>query len=356
MRRKSVIALLALSVPVTVSACEGECIVKITNAYVGNYTTPVDAVMRTLAGHVASLLPSHPDIPTAASYLAPLLSAYDAAAYTGMETAIFPSFFHGKCAQHGADPPGCPNPDCPVVCGTPGSMVHFFPTLRYLAYNETRARIEAAADPGGDAYKQVEQNVLDAANDHKLKMRLGRISPRMPSKTNTKAKAKTGAKVSATPKVMGRAEAAPDDHIFVPVFARAELLDDLSSGDLSQLSELTRTKTVFARTGIMDDLSPGDFDPLSEFSQSRWQCTVSETATAPASDFAPDDHIFIPVLARTSGADSEETIKEQLQAVLAQAGEILGQMCGDDGSGTSVENLARCSWAAEMKEYILTFP
>ena len=48
MRRKSLLTLVALSVPVTVSACEGECIVKITNAYVGNYTTPVDAVMRSL--------------------------------------------------------------------------------------------------------------------------------------------------------------------------------------------------------------------------------------------------------------------------------------------------------------------
>ncbi|KZT69175.1 hypothetical protein DAEQUDRAFT_786870 [Daedalea quercina L-15889] len=185
MRCKSLLALLALSVPVTISACEGECIVQITNAYVSNYTTPVDTVMHGLAQRVSQMLPSHPDISTAASYLEPLLSAYDDAAYMGMETAIFPRYFHGKCQQNGVDPPGCPNPDCPVVCGTPGSMVHFFPTLRSLAYNETRARIEAAAAPDSGAYKQVEQNVLDAANEHWRRVSLGRIMPRAPSKTKS---------------------------------------------------------------------------------------------------------------------------------------------------------------------------
>ncbi|KAH9836191.1 uncharacterized protein C8Q71DRAFT_708961 [Rhodofomes roseus] len=257
MRRNSVLALLALSVPATVSACEGECIVKITNAYVGNYTTPVDAVMRILAENLSSMLPSHPDITTATSYLQPLLSAYDAAAYIGMETAVFPRFFHGKCAVHGADPPGCPNPDCPVVCGTPGSMVHFFPTLRYLAYNETRARIEAAADPEGATYKLVEQNVLNAANDHRHTMRLGRIMPRS---TASKSKTKTGSKAMATSKGY-----------------------------------------------------PG-------------------FRTAP------------------------QAIKDNLKALLAQAGAMLSEVCEDDGSGDSASNLARCSWETSMKEYILTFP
>ena len=62
-----------------------------------------------------------------------------------METAIFPSYFHGKCQVNGVNPPGCPNPDCPVVCGTPGSLVHFFPTLRGIAYNQTRKRLDDLA-------------------------------------------------------------------------------------------------------------------------------------------------------------------------------------------------------------------
>ena len=47
--------------------------------------------------------------------LRPVTDAYKSDAYNGMETAIFPSYFHGKCQQDGVDPPGCPNPDCPVV-------------------------------------------------------------------------------------------------------------------------------------------------------------------------------------------------------------------------------------------------
>ncbi|KAI0728506.1 hypothetical protein C8Q72DRAFT_779838 [Fomitopsis betulina] len=189
MSRKLVLALLALMVPAAVFACEGECIVQITNAYVGNYTTPVDRVMQWLTEQVSEMLPGT-DIITTASYLAPILNTYDDVAYTGMETAIFPHYFHGKCVRNGVDPPGCPNPDCPVVCGTPGSMVHFFPTLRFIAYNETRTRLEAAVAPGSDAYQQIEQNVLGAANTHWRRESLGRIMPRAP----TKSKGKPGAK------------------------------------------------------------------------------------------------------------------------------------------------------------------
>ena len=32
-------------------------------------------------------------------YLEPIIDAYKANAYAGMETAIFPSYFHGKCQQ-----------------------------------------------------------------------------------------------------------------------------------------------------------------------------------------------------------------------------------------------------------------
>lgn len=44
--RFSVKSLFVLAaVPVTVLACEGECIVSITNAFLGNYTTPVNDVL-----------------------------------------------------------------------------------------------------------------------------------------------------------------------------------------------------------------------------------------------------------------------------------------------------------------------
>jgi hypothetical protein len=80
-----------------------------------------------------------------------------------MRTAIFPSYFHGKCQQNGVEPQGCPNPDCPVVCGTPGSLVHFFPTLRFIAFKSTRDTLQRLCSPGSDEYKKTENAVARAA-------------------------------------------------------------------------------------------------------------------------------------------------------------------------------------------------
>jgi hypothetical protein len=97
------------------------------------------------------------------SYLRPIISAYDGSSYDGMKIAIFPSYFHGKCQRNGIEPPGCPNPDCPVVCGTPGSLVHFFPTLRFIAFNYTRGALQQLCSPGHEAYTQAERAVVEAA-------------------------------------------------------------------------------------------------------------------------------------------------------------------------------------------------
>lgn len=114
------------------------------------------------------VFPPHTRRAPAHDYLQPILDDYSIGAYAGMEHAIFPSFFHGKCqnAKTGVNPPGCPNPDCPVVCGTPGSLVHFFPTLREIAYNRTRNVLIELASPGSDAYAQVEKLVLSDALRH----------------------------------------------------------------------------------------------------------------------------------------------------------------------------------------------
>ena len=85
-----------------------------------------------------------------------------------METAIFPSYFHGKCQRNGVDPAGCPNPDCPVVCGTPGSLVHFYPKLRYIAYNQTRALLADLAAPGSQSYEKAESAVMKAATMRRM--------------------------------------------------------------------------------------------------------------------------------------------------------------------------------------------
>ncbi|KAI0262527.1 hypothetical protein BC834DRAFT_971902 [Gloeopeniophorella convolvens] len=155
--------ILLLTIPFSVLACEGECIVGITHAWVGNYTTPLDSAFDSLAAQIAQEL-LHGDHINAQAALRPIRTTYDSGAYDGMRTAIFPSYFHGKCENaDGVDPPGCPNPDCAVVCGTPGSLVHYFSTLRFIAYNYTTHALQRVAAPGGDAYAQAERAVVKAA-------------------------------------------------------------------------------------------------------------------------------------------------------------------------------------------------
>ncbi|KAM5537576.1 hypothetical protein V8D89_008654, partial [Ganoderma adspersum] len=98
------------------------------------------------------------------TYLEPIQAAYRTQAYQNMETGIFPSYFHGKCLDgNGNEPAGCPNPDCPVVCGTPGSMVHFYPILRFIAFNQTYHLLERLSVPGSPSYNRVEALVLQAS-------------------------------------------------------------------------------------------------------------------------------------------------------------------------------------------------
>ena len=99
-------------------------------------------------------------------YLYPITSAYKDSSYDGMKTAIFPNYFHGKCQRNGADPQGCPNPDCPVICGTPGSLVHFFPTLRFIVFNYMRGALQRLCSPGNDAYERAERAIVQAAGPH----------------------------------------------------------------------------------------------------------------------------------------------------------------------------------------------
>ena len=94
-------------------------------------------------------------------YITPLLSSYEGDSYSLMETAIFPSYFHGKCEDPvtGIAPAGCPNPSCPTVCGTPGSMVYHFPKLRRIAFNTVHAMLLEHTRTDSDTYKAVERAV-----------------------------------------------------------------------------------------------------------------------------------------------------------------------------------------------------
>jgi len=44
-----------VAAPVAVSACEGECIVGITNAFLGNYSSPIQSVLDDIVSYIILL-------------------------------------------------------------------------------------------------------------------------------------------------------------------------------------------------------------------------------------------------------------------------------------------------------------
>ncbi|KAF8348633.1 hypothetical protein F5887DRAFT_879773 [Amanita rubescens] len=205
--RQYTAVLLFLVFPLAVLCCEGECITGVTEVFVGNYSDPVQSVLTKIVGHSRTeissrMLPNqiYPPQRTPLDYLAPILTGYHDKAPATLQNAIFAGYFHGKCqrnvyAANGtligyADPPGCPNPDCPVVCGTPGSMVHHYPILEQIALKSIVELLEALVKPGSETYKQVEDNVLgavqkrryfagDTKNKEELQLVLGGIGKDM---------------------------------------------------------------------------------------------------------------------------------------------------------------------------------
>jgi len=143
-------------------ACEGECIVNVTRFILHSYSTPVYNIFRDASGEIeGSIVPPSSRATEALDYITPLLSSYEGNAYSRLETAIFPSYFHGKCEDPttGVIPAGCPNPSCPVVCGTPGSMVYHFPKLRRIAFDTIHAVLLEHTREGSDTYNAVQKTV-----------------------------------------------------------------------------------------------------------------------------------------------------------------------------------------------------
>jgi hypothetical protein len=119
--------------------------------------------------------------------LYPIWFAYLKNASAALEHEIFPSYFHGKCQRpdpHNpggppVNPPGCPNPDCPVVCGTPGSMVHFFTKLKHIAFNTIQNLLSRLLDPKSKEFKEVLKIILqEAEGSRRLKERRSWIGRR----------------------------------------------------------------------------------------------------------------------------------------------------------------------------------
>lgn len=250
------------------------------------------------------------------------MTAFRKQSYAGMESAIFPSFFHGKCLDDdGNTPPGCPNPDCPVVCGTPGSMVHFYPKLRYIAFNETYHLFQDLADPSSKVYKQVENTVVAAANQSPQHRRIySRVFPReyagMPVNAMQNNKQGSSAPVPPVPAPGSGSHVAPAPGAGAPATS-----EDALSG---------------SRTGSshQSDMFSGLFTGGSGLSSLS---SLSSTKS-------------LPGLTRRS-----PDIKAALRSIVDQFFQLLQEACGGDG-GEHTNGLPLCSWEAEMKAYILSFP
>ncbi|KAJ7266878.1 hypothetical protein B0H12DRAFT_1320881 [Mycena haematopus] len=148
-----------LAAPLLVVACEGDCIINTTQAMVHHYNRPVELALRNIGQEIrAKLLPG--STVTALSLMEPLLAHYRNISFEALRFAIFPSYFHGKCLDdEGREPEGCPDPDCPIVCGTPGSMVHFYGKFTRISHNTTKASLVSCAAPDSDSYLALEKHV-----------------------------------------------------------------------------------------------------------------------------------------------------------------------------------------------------
>ncbi|KAL4257579.1 hypothetical protein AB1N83_010217 [Pleurotus pulmonarius] len=163
-------------------ACEGECIVGITNAWMGNFTYgPLRQVAFAFHAELQKLVPCPDKIP--GYYGTPLLEDFAKdGLYDKMSDAIFSNFFHGKCVDaEGNTPPGCPNPSCSVVCGTPGSLVFYYEKLSSIALGIARAHLEAILGPNSPTRKRLETLFMREARVRRSYIR-GRAGSASPSK------------------------------------------------------------------------------------------------------------------------------------------------------------------------------
>ncbi|KAE9408000.1 hypothetical protein BT96DRAFT_874188 [Gymnopus androsaceus JB14] len=149
--------------PLLAFACEGDCITNTTKEFIEKYKTPMDEVLNRTNRQINAKF----QLPDSTNCVAPLADDYNKTVYSILETAIFPNYFHGKCQQPDgkggfADPPGCPNPDCPVVCGTPGSLCHFYSTLISIVFKTHQGIYTNLTMPGAPAREKVRSCIQNA--------------------------------------------------------------------------------------------------------------------------------------------------------------------------------------------------
>ncbi|KAK0496081.1 hypothetical protein EDD18DRAFT_1168744 [Armillaria luteobubalina] len=167
------------ALPVIAFACEGECITGVTAGFVAGMLGFLKSEV--LPGFVRELytlmdVPTPSDDSQLLSLAEPLLDAFEKDAPPCFQENIFPRYFHGKCQVNGVDPPGCPKPDCPVVCGTPGSMVHYFDKLVEIVLDSTMTVCRNMTSPDSTVYKAMEKNMLKTISSHSSSRRTFRFS------------------------------------------------------------------------------------------------------------------------------------------------------------------------------------
>ncbi|KAK0192601.1 hypothetical protein F5146DRAFT_1040623 [Armillaria mellea] len=167
------------ALPVIAFACEGECITGVTAGFVAEVLGFLR--LEVLPGFVRELYTSM-DVPCPSddsqllSLVEPLLDAFGNEAPPCFQQNIFPGHFHGKCQVNGVDPPGCPNPDCAVVCGTPGSLIHFYDDLLDIVFNSTATVCQNMTSPHSNVYQAIEKNMLEAMSSHSSSRRMFRFA------------------------------------------------------------------------------------------------------------------------------------------------------------------------------------
>ncbi|KAF7325344.1 hypothetical protein MVEN_02635100 [Mycena venus] len=161
----------SLAVPLRVLACEGDCITGTTTAICDRYKHPVaravDKIGEEIIHTFKLALPGSTVSPP--SLMKPIMDCHSNNSWSAMRQNIFPGRFHGKCLDHnGNEPAGCPNPNCPIICGTPGSMVHFYSIFVSIAYNTTCSSFMSCADPNSESYRALEKRVTTHMPESRL--------------------------------------------------------------------------------------------------------------------------------------------------------------------------------------------
>ncbi|KAL0067514.1 hypothetical protein AAF712_005505 [Marasmius tenuissimus] len=162
MRSLLFLSLCALSLFVT--ACEEVCMNGTVEETMRRYHAVVEPHFARKVSQLYLCLDDHESIAQQEQELQvpraldPLRQAFQLDSPGALHRYIF-KFFRGKCQRNGIEPEGCPNPDCPSRCGTPGSMVHFYPTFRRLAFTAVRDTIKNQTEVGSSVYKQIQARV-----------------------------------------------------------------------------------------------------------------------------------------------------------------------------------------------------